>query len=109
MPEVLLKGLTMNVDLNAPLVFEYVKMPVKDLSIPFLYRFKGPIETVWTTGAFKIPELYETMKLDSVSENYEKFALETWNNYLSGEKDGDIKDMLRRNTVSIVEYHIVPK
>jgi hypothetical protein len=99
----------LEVDLNAPLVFEFVKMPIRDLSIPFLYRFKGPIETVWTAGAFTFPDFFETMKLGYIKEDYEKFALKTWDNYLQGDESEDIKDLLRRNSVSVVECEITPK
>ncbi len=93
----------LEVNLDAPLIFEYVKMPIKDLGIPFLYRFKGPIETVWTTGAFTLPDVL------GKKNSYQDFALKIWDSYLHGDESEDIKDLLRRNSVSIVECEITPK
>lgn len=90
---------TLKVDLDAPLIFEYVYLPITDLSVKFLYRFKGPIETAWTNTLFKY----------SQNTAMKDFALQTWAGYLDAEPASSAKEAFKRSDVTLIECHITPK
>lgn len=107
----------LTIDPEAPLVFEYAKLGIYDLSIPFVYRFRGPMDTAWVTGALTFPALFYN------EHALEAFALEKWSSYLDAEfkradamPEGDHKETLSeavalffRTKVTVVECDIVPK
>lgn len=107
----------LTIDPEADLVFEYAKLGIVDTSIPFVYRFRGPIDTAWTTGAVSLAALFNN------ADYLEAFALEKWNSFLEndfkridaipeGKKKEEISDALGlffRLKATVVECDIVPK
>lgn len=86
------------VDINAPLTMEYLELPIVDLSFRFLYRFKGPLDTVWCEGRIA------KFSFDSdFNSNLEQFALNEWNKLVSD------SEPLKRSECLLVEMDVIPK
>lgn len=92
------------------LEFEYVCLPVRDLSFRFLYRYKSPVAMIWQEGS---------ISHWANEANLREFALAQWHSLVTQggtrlvggtpAEDREIKELLRIEAISIHECHIVRK
>jgi hypothetical protein len=92
------------------LVFEYVPMPICDLSYRFIGRIRGPVDLVWEPGSVVFPAVIDS-KL-SLEESLGRYALERWRTMIK-DNDGQLVEhlpwMAAIDKVEVVECEIVPK
>lgn len=80
------------------LVVEYVKLPVMDLSLRFLYRFVEPIPTAWQEGRFLLFDFLKSEEL-KFDDKLREFALGVWE-----EMTAECKDELPLPIVKVNAY-----
>ncbi len=103
-------------DLSAPLVFEYVWLDTRDLSLPFYYRFTGPLTTAWQNSAITLPASLSAVPDGwNVGVALRAHALKAWNDMVKSNEPNFVDTahtewkQLRRDTLELRECVIMPK
>jgi hypothetical protein len=93
------------------LLFEYVMLPIADLSNRYLYRFVEPVPTGWTEG--KPISLIDVLGINGKFEDkLRREAMKMWYKLLDdipGEWPVEAQWLKLISKVTLRECHIVPK
>jgi hypothetical protein len=93
------------------LLFEYVMLPIQDLSSKYLYRFVEPVATAWVEGPGIL--LFDSMGINRpLEESLRKHAMKLWYQMIDdipGDWPADAAWLRHMTGVKLRECHIVPK
>jgi hypothetical protein len=93
------------------LLFEYVWLPVQNLSQEYLYRFVEPVTTCWSVG--KPISLLDVLNLTgNLEDRLRKAAMACWYKMIDdipGEWPEEAEWLKHMGKVTLRECHIVPK
>lgn len=94
------------------LKMEYVRLPITDTSVRFLYRFLEPLATIWRKGGYSALEFgYDSERPDEV--RIKEVGLRAWFKMITSGMKGPLPEsaqwLLEVDSCELIECEIVPK